>query len=69
MEETYFTLVKKIITLEYKIYLQNHHKQIDKDISNNVIRNKTCLLDFDTYRNIQLRNYELIYCKVSNGII
>lgn len=69
MEETYFTLVEKIITLEYKIYLQNHHKQIDKDISNNVICNKTCLLDFDTYRNIQLRNYELIYCKVSNGII
>lgn len=69
MEETYFTLVEKIIALEYKIYLQNHYKQIDNDISNNIIRNETCLLNFDTYSNIQLRKYELIYHKLSNGII
>lgn len=69
MKETYLSLAEELIALEYKIYLQNYYKQINKDIADKVIRNSTRLVDFDTYRNTQLQNYEFKFYKLSSGVI
>lgn len=69
MKETYLSLAEELIALEYKIYLQNYYKQINKDIADKVIRNSTFLADFDTYKNIQLQEYEFKFSKLSNGVI
>lgn len=69
MKKKYLTIAQNLIELEYEIYLQNHHKQIDKDVSDNVIRNASYLIDFETYKSIQMSNYEMKFCKLNKGVL
>ena len=55
--------------LEYEIYKQNHYKQINRDISNKVVSNQACLMDLDTYKNIEFQKYEMKYQQLNMGII